>query len=103
MRSTSTAATRQIPPAAIQAGVYVESCVRTIPASSAPAAAPIWCDATTQPKAIGPSSTPNASVVSRTVGGTVAALVLTLAFYDYQRWRFADSGTTAGGAPPAPG
>ena len=62
----------QMAPAATQAGVYVVSEERINPAPSAPTPAPIWWDATIQPKAIGASRTPTASVVSRTVGGTVA-------------------------------
>jgi len=66
------AASRQIVPAATQAGVYVVSEDRITPAPSAPTPAPIWCEATIHPNAMGASRTPTASVVNRTVGGTVA-------------------------------
>jgi len=46
--------------------------VRIRPAPSAPTPAPIWCEATIQPKAMGASRAPTASVVRRIVGGTVA-------------------------------
>lgn len=41
------------------------------PAANAAMAAPIWCEASTQPNTIGPR-VPNASLDSATVGGTVA-------------------------------
>ena len=42
---------------------------------------------------------PSAAGWVAALGGAVAALVLTVGFYDYQRWRFADSGTVAGPVP----
>ena len=46
--------------------------VRTTPAPKAAVAAPTWCDAAIQPNTTGASSLPKASLVSFSVGGTVA-------------------------------
>ena len=46
--------------------------MRIAPAAEAAAAAPSWCAANTQPKTTVPFSRPNTSLLSATVGGTVA-------------------------------
>ena len=65
-------AARQSSPAVKNAHVYSPVVVRIDPAPSAAIDAPTWWLAAIQPYMTPVFSRPNASVVSRTVGGTVA-------------------------------
>src|SRR6478609_727003 len=77
MPNDRAAATTHRPAAPNHAIVYCPVVSRITPATVAAIAAPIWCDANTQPKTIGPAL-PNARRHSAAVGGHVSHPVQTV-------------------------